>query len=265
MDPAPFARGSAACDDHAPAGCAFPIGLVEWGTLQNAGDIAGRQRPMIELLLPHEAAAVDVRGDDPQAGLFAEEAAQIHGAVESRLREFTTGRWCARGALRKLHLPPMPILRGVMHEPVWPAGVVGSITHCAGYRAAAVAMRSNVITIGIDAEVHRPLAPGILQQVAVAQEQDWLAKAPVGIHWDRVLFSVKESVFKAWFPLTKSWLDFEQIIVTFQPADGTFHAQLLLPPTADGCLHLRFLRGRFLVREGFVLTAIAVTRHAGAV
>ena len=228
---------------------------------QNQDASGGLELAMIETLLPVEAAAAAVWGDDPRAVLFPEEAAQIHGAVESRLREFATGRACARMALRKLRLPPAPILRGPRREPVWPAGVVGSITHCSGYRAAAAAMRTDVVTIGIDAETHEPLPPGIQEQVAVAQEHDWLATAPDGVHWDRVLFSAKESVFKAWFPLTGTWLGFKDAIVTFQPTEGTFHAHLLVPLPVRSRLDLVAFSGRFLVREGLILTAIAVPRH----
>jgi 4'-phosphopantetheinyl transferase EntD len=216
---------------------------------------------MIETLLPAKVAAATVWGDDSRAVLFPEEAAQIRGAVESRLREFAKGRSCARMALGKLRMPPTPILRGLMREPVWPAGVVGSITHCSGFCAAAAAMRMDVVTIGIDAETHEPLPPGVLAQVTVAQERDWLATAPAGVHWDRVLFSAKESVFKAWFPLAKIWLGFEHAVVTFQPAHGTFHARLLVPPPAGSGLDARDFRGRFLVRDGLILTAIGVSRH----
>jgi 4'-phosphopantetheinyl transferase EntD len=216
---------------------------------------------MIETLLPVEAVAAAVWGDDPRAVLFPEEAAQIHGAVESRVREFATGRACARMALRKLCLPPAPILRGPRCEPVWPVSVVGSITHCSRYRAAAAAMRIDVVTIGIDAEPHEPMPFGTREQVAVAQEHDWLATAPNGVHWDRVLFSAKESVFKAWFPLAGTWLGFEDAMVTFQPTEGTFHARLLVPLPARCRLDITAFSGRFLVREGLILTAVAVPRH----
>jgi 4'-phosphopantetheinyl transferase EntD len=216
---------------------------------------------MIEALLPPEAASAFVRGDDPRAVLFPEEAAAIQGAVESRVREFTTGRWCARQALQIMGLPPTPILRGPKREPVWPAGVVGSITHCRGYRAAAVAMRRDLMTIGIDAEINAPLPAGVLNYVSLEQEKAWLATAPAGIHWDRLLFSAKESVFKAWFPLARKWLGFEHAMVTFQPASGTFYARLLIAPPPDACLDPNGFEGRFLVRDGFVFTAIATPGH----
>lgn len=222
--------------------------------------LAGRRRDLIAALLPAEVACVEVRGDDPSAYLFPEEAAELSAAVASRMREFTTARTCARRALQKLGLPATPLLRGPQREPLWPDGVVGSITHCRGYRAAAVAKRLNVLTVGIDAEIHEQLPDGILEQVSVTEERAWLADAPAGVHWDRMLFSAKESVYKAWFPLTGRWLGFEDAAVTFDPAAGTFHARLLVaaPALADGVL--TGFSGRFVVQDGLLVTAIALPR-----
>jgi 4'-phosphopantetheinyl transferase EntD len=216
---------------------------------------------VIERLLPAPVVSVAVAGDEDTGYLLPAESAQFGWAVERRRREFTAARTCARRGLRLLGLPETPILRGPKREPLWPAGVVGSITHCPGYCAAALARELDVLAIGIDAEIHAELPPGVLQHVAVASERERLAAAPPGpIRWDRLLFSAKESVFKAWFPLTRRWLGFEGAAVTFDPKEQTFHARLLVePPTVDGRV-LRSFDGRFLVCGGFVLTAVVVPR-----
>jgi 4'-phosphopantetheinyl transferase EntD len=216
---------------------------------------------MIEEIIPSDVACFASRDDDVSGWLFPDEAAQMHGAVGTRLREFTTGRTCARLAIAMLGLPTAPIPRGTWREPVWPRGVVGSITHCRGYRAAAVARQRDILTLGIDAEPDEQLPPGVLEQVAVAPEQAWLATAPPGVHWDRLLFSAKESVFKAWFPLARDWLGFEQAVVSFHPAECTFQVRLLVPLPAlfDGRREL--FTGRFLVRDGLLLTAIVVPQR----
>jgi enterobactin synthetase component D / holo-[acyl-carrier protein] synthase len=76
---------------------------------------------------------------DPGAGLFPAEEALVRTADPRRQAEFTAGRACARTALARLGLPATPVLTGRAGEPRWPAGVTGSVTHCAGYRACAVA------------------------------------------------------------------------------------------------------------------------------
>src|SRR5882672_7976907 len=109
---------------------------------------------MIERLLPPEVIVVSRRDDDPHAAPLPEEEALIDGAVAPRRSEFATTRSCARQALHRLGVPEGPILRGPKREPLWPPGIVGSLTHCTGYRAAAVARASDVLAIGIDAEPH---------------------------------------------------------------------------------------------------------------
>lgn len=215
---------------------------------------------MLERVLP-ESVAVAATSGDRDAELFPVEREALGQAVEKRRREFTTARACAREALARLGLPPQPIPTGSRGEPVWPEGVVGSITHCAGYRACAVAAASDLITIGIDAEVAEPLPRGLIGDIALPEERRWLERlggeAP-GLSWDRLLFSIKESIYKAWFPLTRSWLGFEDASVTLDRERGAFSAQLLVPgPTLHG-RQLDGFRGRWLIADGLVLSAIAV-------
>ena len=216
---------------------------------------------MIEEILPPEVATAEAFDDAAPAVLFPAEEAVIARAVPKRRSEFATGRACARAALAKLGLPPSPIVPGLRGAPQWPAGVTGSITHCAGYRASAVARLADVASLGLDAEPNAPLPDGVLERIAVAQERAWLpelAAAVPGVSWDRLLFCAKESVYKAWFPLTGRWLGFEQAAVTVEPQSRTFTARLLEPAEARDGRRLAAFDGRWLVRDGLVLTAITV-------
>lgn len=201
------------------------------------------------------------RDDLLDVSLFEREAEIVAGAVEKRRREFSTARACARDALGKLGVPPREILSGPRGEPLWPEGVVGSITHCDGYRGCAVARGSDFAAIGIDAEVDAPLPNGLLGDIALPEERRALAalaQEDPTPSWDRLLFSIKESVYKAWFPLAGSWLGFEDANVSVDRARGTFSAHLLVPGPALQGHHLDGFSGRWLVAEGLVLSAIAV-------
>jgi 4'-phosphopantetheinyl transferase EntD len=215
---------------------------------------------LIERLLPATVSAVDTFTDPPDAVLFPEEEAMVAKAVEKRRREFTTTRACARTAMAGLGLPPVAIIAGDRGAPSWPPGVVGSLTHCAGFRAAAVAHASDVITIGIDAEPDGILPDGVLEVIAFGDELTMLAEldatAP-GVCWDRLLFSAKESVYKSWFPLTGRWLGFEEAAVTIDPS-GSFAARLLVEgPVVEG-RPLTGFDGRWMAAEGLVMTAITL-------
>jgi 4'-phosphopantetheinyl transferase EntD len=216
---------------------------------------------VIEAILPPEAVAEEAFFDRPGVALFPEEEAVIAKAVDKRRREFTTTRACARAALARLGLPPVPIVPQLKGAPQWPDGVVGSMTHCAGYRACAVARDRDLLTIGLDAEPHDKLPDGVLRTVTSPEERrrlTALAAAIPGTHWDRLLFSAKESVYKAWFPLTRRWLGFEDASVTIDPGNGMFTARLLVDGPYVNDIQLNGFTGRWLVDGGLIITAIAV-------
>ncbi|MFL6136228.1 MAG: 4'-phosphopantetheinyl transferase [Frankiaceae bacterium] len=218
---------------------------------------------MIEAILPAEVSSAEAFEDRPDEALFPEEEAVVSNAVDRRRREFTTGRACARQALAALGVPPAPLLPGARREPLWPAGVVGSITHCDGYRAAAVARDDDIASIGIDAEPNEPLPDGVLRIVSLPEERLWLERlgtgAPGDACWDRLLFCLKESVFKAWYPLVQRELGFTEAMVEVDPAERTFAARLLVDGAAlpDG-RPLTGFTGRWLARDGLILTSIVV-------
>lgn len=216
---------------------------------------------MIAKILPAAVVAVEAWSDPADVVLFAEEQAVLGRAVEKRRREFTTARDCARRALAGLGVMPLAIPSGPRGEPRWPAGIVGSITHCDGYRACAVARASELVALGIDAEPNEPLPDGVLGAIARAEELTHLrqlARAAPAIHWDRLLFSAKESVYKAWYPLTRRELGFEDAALAIDPRAGSFTARVLVPAPALADARLTLLSGRWLVRDGLVLTVVAI-------
>lgn len=221
---------------------------------------------MLAEILPAVAAVADVRGDLPDAILFPEEKEAIGRAVEKRRREFRTGRACARAALAQLGIEAQAIPSGPRGAPRWPLGVVGSITHCDGYRACALARSTDLVTIGIDAELDAPLPDGVIDDIALPEERRALALLAAeepGVSWDRLLFSAKEAVYKAWFPLAERWLGFEDARVEIDRERRSFSARLLVPGPRLEDRELRGFSGRWLARDGLLLTAIGLTAGAG--
>ncbi len=215
---------------------------------------------MLERVLPAGVCVFET-GEDLDQALYPEEEKVVAKAVEKRRREFTTARACAREALERLGLPRQAIPSGARGEPLWPEGVVGSITHCEGYRACAVAWARDLLAVGVDAEPNRPLPDGLLGDIALPEEREQLnrlAREAPGTHWDRLLFSAKESIYKVWFPLAERWLGFEDALVAIDPREQRFSARILVPgPTVQGG-ELREVEGRWLVADGLVVAAIAL-------
>ncbi|WP_369172990.1 4'-phosphopantetheinyl transferase [Streptomyces sp. R28] len=222
---------------------------------------------MLGKILPTQVASYETFEDPAEATLFPEEEALICDSVESRRREFTSGRYCARQAMARLgHSVPQPVLQGSRGAPVWPRSVRGSITHCRGYRAAAVGRISELASVGIDAEPNLPLPDGVLEAVALPEEQvtikELLGDVPE-VRWDKALFSAKESVYKTWYPLTRRPLEFEDAVIDFDPVGGTFSARLLSHVRSAQDFP-REITGRWITGNGLVVTAIALSVASGS-
>ncbi|WP_433789713.1 4'-phosphopantetheinyl transferase family protein [Actinoplanes sp. CA-252034] len=208
---------------------------------------------LLTQILPATAVTAETYTDPPALTLFPAEVEVIARSVEKRRREFTTVRHCARTALGRLGIPAAPILPGERGAPGWPSGVVGSMTHCARFRGAAVAHATDLRSIGLDAEPAEPLPDGVLDAIALPEEHDTVGRFAGDVPADRLLFSAKETVYKAWFPLTRRFLEFHEARIHLVP-DGTFTATLLAAPP----LPLPVFHGRWLHSEGLVITAITV-------
>jgi 4'-phosphopantetheinyl transferase EntD len=213
-------------------------------------------------VLPSIVAAAEMYDDPADLVPFPEEEPLVARSVAKRRNEFVTVRYCARQALGELGLPPVPILKGDKGEPCWPDGVVGSLTHCEGFRGAVVGRSAEVRSVGIDAEPHGVLPKGVLDAISLPAERAELTGLPANLHWDRILFCAKEATYKAWFPLTHRWLGFEDAHITFTVDGsgdaGAFSSVILIDPAAESGPPLTSLAGRWSVGDGLVLTAIVL-------
>ncbi|WP_328537728.1 4'-phosphopantetheinyl transferase family protein [Streptomyces sp. NBC_00344] len=222
-----------------------------------------RNRGLMASLLPPQVVVRESFGrweGDWRSALFPAEVQIMETAGDKRRREFAGVRVCARSALLSLDMPPVPLLPGPRGEPGWPAGIVGAMTHCTDYRAAAVARRAEgVASVGIDAEPCAQLPEVAMAMVATAREADHLETLACRwpqVPWGRLLFSAKESVFKAWYPLARCPLDFLETEVELWMDSGvhagTFTAAVLRPgPFAT-------VTGRWRITREVILTATTV-------
>jgi len=182
------------------------------------------------------------------ATLLTEELKVTSGMVEKRRAEFTHGRYCARSAMQLLDVDAAPILKGPNREPVWPAGLVGSITHTGGAAAAVVAKSTDVLSVGLDMEGIDPLTPDIIAMICLPEENPDRDGTRA-----KLLFSAKESIYKCLYPLRNEYVDFLEMEVAIDEAAATFAAR---PRAArlDPQLIAR-LQGRYIYESHFVISA----------
>jgi 4'-phosphopantetheinyl transferase EntD len=130
----------------------------------------------------------------------------------SRKEHYRSGRICAGEVLSKLGTIGQPVLRDPQtREPLWPEGISGAITHSGKWAAAAAGKTSDVLGIGIDLEdLERQVDSRISRHVCLPEEQKWLQECGEDFLEQnlKIIFSAKESIFKAFFPYTRTYLHF---------------------------------------------------------
>lgn len=181
----------------------------------------------------------------------------------SREQERLLGRRCANGAVRRTWPNAPDVGVGTNREPIWPTGYTGSITHCAEYCAAVAMPVGDLVSIGIDVEPAKPLPPEVVELVCSGSEIARLRESLTGRFRERmatkVAFSAKESMYKAWYPLTHSWLDFLDVEILFAADISSF--EVVLPAgtrRSNGLERHRFF-GFTSISDGLIATAVLVS------
>ncbi|MBX3247176.1 MAG: 4'-phosphopantetheinyl transferase superfamily protein [Myxococcales bacterium] len=184
---------------------------------------------------------VRVEEDDPRTAdvdldaLYPGEAERMAKAIVSRQREFALGRALARRAMGTLGVGPLEIPMGADRAPVWPAGIVGSITHTKTWCAAAVAPARQVRAVGIDVENAEPLAPKLWESICTPRDLAWLAARASDERGRlaKAIFSAKECAYKAQYLVTQQFLGFMAMSVEVDPLRGTWRATFEQPSGAS--------------------------------
>ena len=131
--------------------------------------------------------------------------ASLTSSVNKRKTEYLAGRWCAREALRILGFEGIPGM-GADRAPLWPGGTVGSITHSKGSAEVMVADARYWLAVGLDTEqwLTAERADRLCRELLTSEERDHLKGLTPIQRANRItlIFSAKESLFKALYPLT---------------------------------------------------------------
>jgi 4'-phosphopantetheinyl transferase EntD len=150
--------------------------------------------------------------DGDEFGLFPEERGAFARSVIKVQRASGAARIVARGLMQRLGISPQPVLKATAGMPQWPAGIVGSLAHDSTVAVAALARRTDFLSIGVDIEPAEGLDPDLLNLVATEGERAEIENSPLQ---GRLLFAIKEAVYKAAYPLDGTFLDHHDVEVNF--------------------------------------------------
>ena len=198
---------------------------------------------------------------DHWSSLQAGEGASLSGAVEQRRHEFSTGRYLCRRLMSSMGLgndQRIPV--GANRAPVWPPGVVGSISHTRDLCIAMLAPSDRYDGVGVDLEEMSRVSDEVWTYVATEPERDLLGAAALGRReLTTALFSTKEAVFKAVHPLSDEFLEFGHVTIAFDWSAGTFTACCGAHPKSER--YARHGRGLFKVASDHVFAAFVIPAH----
>lgn len=189
--------------------------------------------------------------------IYPEEHGCIANVVAKRYREFTAGRLCAREVLKKLGVDNFPLLVGDNREPLWPPGIVGSISHCRDNCVVVASRDTPIVGLGVDVEDSAPLGTEIKSLVCRKSEEQWVidVSKPGCIDWAKIIFSAKESVYKCLFPLNNIYMDFKEVKITFNLQKNEFSIDLFNREMAQFVESYTMI-GRFSHTNEYVYTSV---------
>jgi 4'-phosphopantetheinyl transferase EntD len=213
-------------------------------------------------LYPAGAVVAALRGAGDLSILDPEEARCVARAVPARVAEFAAGRLCARLALAELGVVGFPLLAAPDRSPVWPLGVVGSISHTAGHCAVVAGSRTQFLGLGLDTELLAAVHAGLWSKLCTPPEHTRLGALPAAqrARAAALIFAAKEAFYKMQYPLTRERLDFDAVAIEWGDVECTAGEFRVVPNRNFALQRLASgpIGGRFQFHEAFVSAGIAL-------
>jgi 4'-phosphopantetheinyl transferase EntD len=220
-----------------------------------------------QLLFPAGVIAAELTEPGRVELLLPAEAACLGRSVPERQQEFAAGRLCARRALAELGVADFALIAQPDRQPVWPAQIIGSITHTIGLCAAVVGLRSQFAGLGVDSEIVGRVTAELRPRICVPDELAWIDCLAPALHAgaSALIFAAKEAFYKAQSPMTRQWLGFHDLKI--EPASfdsalarGSVDTFRIVPIRAMelSALIRAPLEGRYRFHQEFVSAGVAI-------
>ena len=164
--------------------------------------------------------------DGDEFGLFPEEHSQFARSVARVRRASGAARIVARGLMQRIGVAPQPVLKTTAGMPQWPDGTVGSLAHDSTVAVAALARRDDYLSLGVDIEPAEGLDPDLLTLIATERERGEIENSPLQ---GRLLFVVKEAIYKAVYPLDRTFLEHHDVEVNWAARTGAVRQGRTIP------------------------------------
>jgi 4'-phosphopantetheinyl transferase EntD len=157
--------------------------------------------------------------------LHPEEHLLINGASAKRIGEFCAGRYCAHQVLEQLGFSHVPVLKNQHGAPIWPKGIVGSISHSSEMSIAVAARSVDIQALGVDIQYYgHPFPDQTFATLFRRQEIRSILNAPPEFvdQYAYSIFASKESALKCIYSAFGHCLEFTDIFIDINFTDGWF-------------------------------------------
>lgn len=220
---------------------------------------------LVRAILDHRIAVAESKIPETEGvelQLLPGESTIVHHASKIRRCQFSVGRMLCRRAMGELGFPASAVLQDNVRAPVWPNGIVGSISHSDNWCAAAVARQENIRSLGIDVEPMSPIEEELWPIFCTDRELDWIRSLHavdrgLGV---KLIFSAKESFYKAQYPLTRKFCEYDAASIKFDLRAGRWWCDCR--QDLNGVFNKgHVFAGRFEIRAGMVATSMII-EHA---
>jgi len=218
-------------------------------------------KTLINSLFPEDVITAEADPTSVREIFYPEEEAYIKNALPKRRLEFAAGRLCARKALTRLGVRNFPVLVGKNREPIWPPGIVGSISHTERYCGVVVASKKKLDSLGLDVELTGEIDEYYWKRICTRKELTWMNSLPSDRCKESValIFSAKESLYKCQYAISKKWLNFHDVTITINPDIGEF--DVIFEVNIDSSFKKGTrLKGKFLFYQGYVFTGVSIPK-----
>jgi 4'-phosphopantetheinyl transferase EntD len=214
---------------------------------QTAPDVSGLFPDGVLTLVEHR--------DSWPTELVPAEEAQLGDVCGKRLAEFAAGRDQARRLIAALTGTAQPLLIGDYRQPLWPDGVIGSISHSDDFCAVAVASTQSISDLGIDVETLEALNPEV-EDVVLTEAELHATESTEG--WVRkLIFSIKESNYKCCYHMVKAFIDFKQCEVVLDMDRQAYQSRIICNNHLGKELRIS-VQGRWMLESGHIFTSAII-------
>ena len=202
--------------------------------------------------IKYKLSQIDVVSDD----IFNLYKNEIFQFGDKRKKEYLKSRELAHSLFSEIGISDFILLNDDKRAPIWPSGIVGSISHSSGF--AIVAISKDHKSIGIDLEkIMSDERSEKLKDQFLTEEEIKINQLDFNL-FSTIVFSAKESLFKLIYPLCREYFGFHSAKIR-EITDSGFSIELKSQSTSVSKFNGLY-QGKWQKLDDIILTSLVIPK-----